>query len=106
MRQSWGIDVPFGLKPADRRHHTYIVGKTGTGKTTLLRNLIVQDIAAGRGVGVIDPHGDLAYALLNSIPPKRSEDLVSFDPADHDFPIGINLLEPVPAQERHLVASG
>src|SRR5215213_8402220 len=100
MRQAWEQDVPFGLKTADRRHHTYIVGKTGSGKTTLLYNLIVQDIAAGRGVGVIDPHGDLAYELLNAIPSHRSDDLVYFDPADHDYPIGINLLEHVPPAER------
>lgn len=106
MRYVWGQDVPFGIKTADRRHHTYIVGKTGSGKTTLLRNLIVQDIAAGRGVGVIDPHGDLAYDLLDSIPPHRTEDLVYFDPADYEYPIGINLLEHVPAENRHLIASG
>jgi hypothetical protein len=106
MRNAWEQDVPFGLKISDRLHHTYIVGKTGSGKTTLLRNLIVQDIAAGRGVGVIDPHGDLAYELLDCIPSRRAEDLVYFDPADHEFPIGINLLEQVARQDRHLVASG
>jgi len=106
VRQGWREDDPFGLSTADRRHHTYIVGKTGSGKTTLLRNLIVQDMAAGRGVGVIDPHGDLAYELLDSIPPHRAEDLVYFDPADHEYPIGINLLQHVPPQDRHLIASG
>ncbi|HEY4357152.1 MAG TPA: type IV secretion system DNA-binding domain-containing protein [Acidobacteriaceae bacterium] len=106
MRHAWGQDVPFGLKTADRRHHTYVVGKTGSGKTTLLYNLIVQDIAAGRGVGVIDPHGDLAYDLLNAIPSYRSEDVVYFDPGDYEHPIGINLLQQVPPQNRHLIASG
>ena len=81
-RYAWGQNVQFGLTTADRRHHTYIVGKTGSGKTTLLRNLILHDMYADRGVGVIDPHGDLAYDLLNCIPSHRSEDLVYFDPAD------------------------
>jgi len=62
-------DQPFGLWSADRRQHLYIIGQTGAGKTTLLKNLILQDIEAGRGVAVIDPHGDLAEELLDSIPP-------------------------------------
>jgi hypothetical protein len=106
VRHAWGEDVPFGLQLHDRRHHTYVVGKTGSGKTTLLRNLIVQDIVAGRGVGVIDPHGDLAYDLLNSIPPSRTDDVVYFDPADHEYPIGLNLLQSVSPDQRHLVTSG
>src|SRR3954470_833890 len=106
VREGWGQETPFVFSPRDRRHHLYAIGKSGTGKTTLLRNLILQDIAAGHGVGVIDPHGDLAYDLLNSIPPHRSEDLVYFDPADYGHPIGINLLEQVPQSERHLIASG
>jgi hypothetical protein len=106
VRHAWGEDVPFGLQLHDRRHHTYVVGKTGSGKTTLLRNLIVQDIMAGRGVGVIDPHGDLAYDLLNSIPPSRTDDVVYFDPADHEYPIGLNLLQSVSPDQRHLVTSG
>src|SRR5438105_4898440 len=105
-RYAWGEYHPFGLTSADRRHHTYIVGKTGSGKTTLLRNLIVQDMWDDRGVGVIDPHGDLAHDLLECIPSHRTEDLVYFDPADYQHPIGINLLEQVAPDERHLVASG
>ena len=92
MRHAWGEDVPFGLNTDDRRHHAYVVGKTGSGKTTLLRNMIIQDIAAGRGVGVIDPHGDLAHELLDYIPPWRTDDVVYFDPSDFDFPIGLNLV--------------
>lgn len=106
LRHGWGGEKPFGLLPADRRHHTYAVGKTGSGKTTLLRNLILQDISAGRGVGVIDPHGDLALDLLDHIPRWRSDDVVYFNPADQDYPIGFNLLAAVPADSRHLVASG
>ena len=106
IRNLWGQEKPFGLSPADRRHHAYIIGKTGSGKTSLLRNLILQDIAAGRGVGVLDPHGDLAEDLLDHIPPSRTDHVVYFNPADRDHPIGFNLLASVAPAERHLVASG
>src|SRR5579862_2724478 len=105
-RQLWGQEKLFGFSAAVRRHHVYIIGKTGSGKTSLLRNLIVQDIAAGRGVGLIDPHGDLADELLDCVPPWRTDHLVYFNPADRDYPIGFNLIANVPAPERHLVASG
>jgi len=106
MRQLWGQEQPFGLSPADRRHHAYIIGKTGTGKTSLLRNMIIQDIAAGRGVAVLDPHGDLAEDLLDHIPPWRIDHTVYFNPADREFPIGFNLLAHVSPDQRPLVASG
>ncbi|HEY4258309.1 MAG TPA: type IV secretion system DNA-binding domain-containing protein [Candidatus Udaeobacter sp.] len=106
MREQWGQEAPFGLRPHDRRQHLYTVGKSGTGKTTLLRNLILQDIAAGRGVGVIDPHGDLADEILDLIPRNRIEDVVYFNPADIEYPIGLNLLGQTPPERRHLVASG
>ena len=64
-RNGWGDSQPFGIAAIDERQHIYIIGKTGSGKTTLLRNLILQHIALGHGVGVIDPHGDLAEELLN-----------------------------------------
>lgn len=106
-RQSWGDDESlFGVGRDDRRQHAFVIGKTGTGKTTLLRNLVLQDILAGRGVGVIDPHGDLALDLLDFIPPQRTDDVVYFDPADHDYPIGLNLLQHTAPHGRHLVASG
>jgi type IV secretory pathway TraG/TraD family ATPase VirD4 len=106
IRDFWGQDRPVSLSSADRRHHTYMLGKSGTGKTTLLRNLILQDIEAGRGVGVIDPHGDLAWDLLDHIPRHRIEDVTYFDPADPDYAVSFNLLAHVPAERRHLVASG
>ena len=106
IREVWGQESPFVLSHADRRHHLYTVGKSGTVKTTQLRNLILQDIEAGHGVGGIDPHGDLANELLDHIPRHRVEDVVYFDPADLEYPIGINLLGQVPAEKRHLVASG
>lgn len=105
VRNSWGGDVPFGLSRADRRQHVYCIGQTGAGKTTLLRNLILQDIEAGRGVAVIDPHGDLAHDLLDHIPRLRTDDLVYFNPADLEHPVGFNLLERVAEDRRPLVAS-
>jgi hypothetical protein len=77
----------------DRRHHVNIVGKTGMGKSTLIARMVHQDIAAGKGVGVIDPHGDLVEEILAaSIPDERVPDVVLFDLADYDYPIGLNLL--------------
>jgi hypothetical protein len=105
-RYSWGQEELFGIQAEDRIRHLYTIGKTGTGKTTLLQNLIVQDIAAGRGVGVIDPHGDLAQNLLNFIPRWRTEDVVFFDPADRDHPVAFNPLDSLPPEQKHLVASG
>lgn len=105
-REIWGGSTTFGFHAPDRRQHVYVIGKSGTGKTTLLHNAIVQDIAAGRGVGIIDPHGDLAQSLLDHIPRHRSDDVVYFDPNAADYPIGLNLLQNVPVSERHRVASG
>jgi hypothetical protein len=105
-RTIWGGEKQFGLSAADRRHHLYCIGKTGTGKTTLLRNLILQDIYAGAGVGVIDPHGDLCHDLLDHIPRSRTEDVVFFNPADLEHPVGFNLLQNVPPERRHRIASG
>jgi energy-coupling factor transporter ATP-binding protein EcfA2 len=104
--EKWGRTEPFKLSAVDARQHLYVIGKTGSGKTTLLRNLIVQHIEAGHGVGLIDPHGDLAEALLDLIPPHRADHLVYFNPGDLEYPIGLNLLANVPKDERHLVASG
>lgn len=106
QREHWGSDSLFGLQPEDARHHVYVIGKTGSGKTTLLKNMIVQHIALGHGVGLIDPHGDLAEDLLHHIPRWRTDHLCYFNPGDLDFPIGLNLLANVPPDERHLVASG
>jgi Type IV secretion-system coupling protein DNA-binding domain len=105
-REGWGNPIPFGISPADRRQHVYVIGKTGSGKTTLLRNMIVQHVARGDGVGLIDPHGDLAEELLNHIPPHRADHLCYFNPGDLEFPVGLNLLWNVTPDDRHLVASG
>lgn len=103
-REKWGQMHPFGISPDDLRQHLYVIGKSGSGKTTLLRNLILQLIEAGEGVGLIDPHGDLASDILNHIPKHRIEDVVYLDPADEDFPIGLNVLRTSGPQ--HLVVSG
>ena len=105
-RSGWGEPRLFGISAVDQRQHIYVIGKTGSGKTTLLRNLILQHIALGHGVGLIDPHGDLAEELLHHIPPHRADHLVYFNPGDIEFPIGLNLLSNVPPDDRHLVASG
>jgi hypothetical protein len=78
---------------SDRRRHFYIVGQTGTGKTSLLREMIRQDIQNGEGVGVIDPHGDLIEYTLANIPKERADDVVLFEPFDTERPIGLNMLE-------------
>ena len=103
-RHGWGDEIPFGMEPGERRQHVYVIGQTGTGKSTLLRNLILQDIEAGRGVAVIDPHGDLAHEILDHIPSRRTDDVVYFDPSASD-PLGINLFRAT-ADNWHLVASG
>jgi hypothetical protein len=106
LRRDWGGDRPCGLLAKDRRQHTYCIGKSGTGKTTLLRNLILQDIELGHGVAVIDPHGDLADELLDCIPPSRTDHVVYFNPADLEHAIGLNLLQNVSPERRSRVASG
>lgn len=96
----------FGIKVDDRRRHMYIIGKTGMGKTTMMENMVFHDIYSGHGVGVVDPHGDFAEKIINYIPPNRINDVVYFNPADIDFPIGFNILEVRSEEQKHLVAAG
>lgn len=96
----------FGIKTDDRRRHMYVIGKTGMGKTTILENMVLNDIYAGHGIGLVDPHGDFAEKVLNYIPPHRINDIVYFNPSDLDFPVGFNVLESINEEYRHLVASG
>lgn len=96
----------FGIKRNDRRQHVYVVGKTGTGKSALLNNMIVQDIANGEGLCVVDPHGELVEGLLKKIPEERLKDVIYFNPADTDYHIGFNVLELPDPRYKHLVASG
>jgi hypothetical protein len=96
----------FGIKTDDRRRHMYVIGKTGMGKTTLLENLFLSDVYAGHGCCYIDPHGDTAEKIIDHIPSWRIQDVVYFNPADLDFPMGFNILESVDPKMRHLVAAG
>ena len=96
----------FGVKVDDRKRHIYVIGKSGTGKSTLLENMIIGDIQAGRGVVVVDPHGELADKIVDSIPQERIQDVIILDPADREFPIAFNLLEHVGDDFKGMVASG
>ncbi len=100
-----GVERQVYIQDDDRRRHMYIIGKTGTGKTELLKDLIMQDIREGRGLCFMDPHGDAIEDILKMIPPERAEDVIYFDPADEERPIGLNLLEAVSEQQMHFVSS-
>ncbi len=101
-----GHNYKFGIKLDDRRRHIYIIGKTGMGKSVMLENMIYADIRTGKGVAVVDPHGDLVNKIIDIVPSYRVNDVVYFNPADLDFPIAFNVLESVDPRYRHLVASG
>lgn len=99
-------DVVFGIKDPDRRRHIWTVGKTGTGKSTMLENMCIDDIKKDRGVAYIDPHGDACETLLDFIPDHRINDTIYFNPADREFPISLNPLEVTNREEAELVVSG
>lgn len=96
----------FGIQQADRLMHTYIIGKTGTGKSTLLHTMIMQDIKTGRGLCLLDPHGDLVSGIKNSIPPEREKDVLYFDIPDVTLKLKYNPFKRVSYEKRSLVASG
>lgn len=98
--------VRFGIKRDDRRAHMYVIGKTGTGKSTLLETLIRQDIASGQGLALLDPHGDLVEKILANLPEQRKDDLIYFNVTDQTQPLGLNPLENIAASKRPLAASG
>jgi hypothetical protein len=89
----------------DRRRHTYIIGKTGTGKSEFLKELILQDIEQGRGVCAIDPHGEFVEDILQLIPPERAEDVIYFNPSDIDRPMGMNIMEAETEEQKHFMTS-
>src|SRR5262252_9204865 len=95
-----------GLSRADRERHVYIVGKSGSGKSTVLFNLAMHDITAGEGVAVVDPHGDLAEAVADCIPPSRTNSVCYLDAGDPERPVGFNPLANIPPERRALAASG
>ena len=96
----------FGIKTKDRMAHTYMIGKTGTGKSTLLLNMIVSDMRSGNGIALIDPHGDLAEQVLDFVPKDRIDDVIYFNPSDMENPIAFNPLENTREGYGHLVVSG
>ena len=96
----------FGITDIDRMGHIYVIGKTGVGKSTLLLNMAISDIEQGKGLCVIDPHGDLAETILNYIPSHRIEDVVYINPQDTDSPVAFNPLHAIHPTQYHLVASG
>lgn len=92
------------MPQADRQQHLYVVGQTGTGKTTLLKTMILSDIANGNGVAVIDPHGDLFEELLSLVPEGRLADVVILDPSDQEYPVGLNFLQVKDREDKHFIA--
>jgi hypothetical protein len=106
-RTKWrDLDKPFGLWPADRRAHMYVIGKTGTGKSSLLEAMIRQDVVAGNGLALFDPHGDLAERLNDWVPEERRQDVIYLNVPDPEQPFGFNPLENVPPLRRSLAANG
>jgi hypothetical protein len=98
-------EIPVTISQSDRRRHLHIVGRTGTGKTNLLANLILDDLYAGRGFAVLDPHGDLALQIIDAVPPERTNDVLYFDPSDIAHPCAINPLDRVAPDQRPLVSA-
>lgn len=96
----------FGIKIDDRKRHVYIIGKSGVGKSVLMENMAIDDVTEGRGVIVVDPHGEFADKIISCVPNERVEDVVVFDPADRSYPIAFNLLETVDDDFKGMVASG
>ncbi|MBI2644520.1 MAG: type IV secretion system DNA-binding domain-containing protein [Candidatus Wildermuthbacteria bacterium] len=96
----------FGIKLDDRRRHMYVIGKTGMGKSETLKNMAIQDIQRGYGVGFIDPHGEAVEDLLHFVPKERIQDVVYFNPADTNFPVAFNVMESVDPEKHHLIAAG
>ena len=101
-----GGEQKFGIKTDDRRRHVYVIGKTGSGKTKLMEEFAINDIRAGRGIAVVDPHGEFAERMLSFVPEERIADTIYFNPADMEHPIAFNPMEQVSTEFRHLIASG
>lgn len=100
-----GFERPVYVADDDRRRHMYIIGRTGQGKSELLKNLMLQDILAGKGLCFIDPHGDAAEEMLELVPANRAQDVIYFDPSDSERPFGMNMLEAYTEDQKHLVVA-
>ncbi|MEK7534553.1 MAG: type IV secretion system DNA-binding domain-containing protein [Patescibacteria group bacterium] len=100
-----GLVKPVYMEIDDRRRHMYIIGKTGTGKSEFLKDMIMQDIRRGMGLAVIDPHGDLIEDILPLVPPQRAEDVIFFDPSDTKRPMGFNMLDAQTEEQKHYVVT-
>lgn len=100
-----GKEVPVTISSEQRLKHTHIIGATGTGKSTLLLNLIVQDIEQNQGLAVLDPHGDLIEAILSHIPESRLQDVILIDPSDTEYSLGFNILTSHSEAEKEILAS-
>ncbi len=100
-----GQERQIFMSQDDRRRHMYIIGKTGTGKSEFLKEMILQDIEAGRGVCAIDPHGEFVEDLLQLMPPERAEDVVYFNPSDLERPMGMNMMEVDNEEQQHFVVN-
>lgn len=96
----------FGIKTSDRRRHVWAIGKTGTGKSTLIANMAIDDFKKDRGMAIIDPHGDLCDTIMDYVPSRRVNDVVYFNPADREYSVNLNPLEVENQEERELVVSG
>lgn len=101
-----GDNIRFGIKEEDKFRHVYIVGKTGTGKSTFVSNMIISDMQAGNGICLLDPHGELVDTIIESVPSHRINDVILFDVSDTEYPIGFNLLQAGNEDEKNRIASG
>jgi hypothetical protein len=99
------VDRKIFIGDDDRRRHVYIIGKTGVGKSQLLEEMVLQDIKNGKGVAIIDPHGDLIDGILERMPTERAEDVIYFDPSDSERPMGLNMLEAKTEDQKHFVCT-
>ncbi len=98
-----GEETIVRMKREDRRRHLYIIGKSGSGKSVLAQHLAVQDVQNGEGVCVIDPHGDFAEYVLQHVPKERADDVIYFNPADTDRPLGLNIMEPMIEEQKDFI---
>ncbi len=100
-----GVERGVYISDEDRMRHMYLIGKTGTGKSKLLEDWILQDMKSGKGLCFIDPHGDAVEELLELVPPERAEDVIYFNPFDTERPMGMNLLEAKTEDQKHFAAT-